>query len=62
MARRTKASEDDWSNVEDAKKRKQIQDRLAQRARRKSYLLSSPYFTESQSQAKDTCFEMFSTA
>ncbi|KAF1960813.1 hypothetical protein CC80DRAFT_590150 [Byssothecium circinans] len=34
MARRTQPSEDEWRNVEDAKKRKKIQDRLAQRARR----------------------------
>jgi alkylhydroperoxidase family enzyme len=27
-------NEDDWHSVKDAKKRKQIQDRLAQRARR----------------------------
>jgi hypothetical protein len=31
---RAEANEDDWHNVKDAKKRKQIQDRLAQRARR----------------------------
>jgi len=37
MARKTDPSEDDWRNVEDAKKRKQIQDRLAQRARRKPF-------------------------
>ena len=37
MARKTDPSADDWRNVEDAKKRKQIQDRLAQRARRKLF-------------------------
>ncbi|KAF2734591.1 hypothetical protein EJ04DRAFT_493316 [Polyplosphaeria fusca] len=42
MARITDPSEDDWHNVEDARKRKQIQDRLAQRARRKLALPSSP--------------------
>jgi hypothetical protein len=41
MARRTDPSADDWRNVDDAKKRKQIQDRLAQRARRKSPFTSS---------------------
>ncbi|KAF2877481.1 hypothetical protein BDV95DRAFT_590061 [Massariosphaeria phaeospora] len=35
MARKTDPSQDDWHNVQDSKKRKQIQDRLAQRARRK---------------------------
>jgi hypothetical protein len=35
MVRRTDPKEDDWQHVTDAKKRKQIQDRLAQRARRK---------------------------
>ncbi|KAH7382606.1 hypothetical protein DE146DRAFT_233990 [Phaeosphaeria sp. MPI-PUGE-AT-0046c] len=34
MVRRTDPKEDEWQNVTDAKKRKQIQDRLAQRARR----------------------------
>ncbi|PVI04463.1 hypothetical protein DM02DRAFT_177910 [Periconia macrospinosa] len=34
MAPRTRPDDDDWRHVEDAKKRKQIQDRLAQRARR----------------------------
>ncbi|KAH6872843.1 hypothetical protein BKA58DRAFT_382851 [Alternaria rosae] len=34
MARRTDPRDDEWKNVQDAKKRKQIQDRLAQRARR----------------------------
>ncbi|KAL5373310.1 hypothetical protein DPSP01_012818 [Paraphaeosphaeria sporulosa] len=34
MTRRTNPSEDDWRNVQDAKQRKKIQDRLAQRARR----------------------------
>ncbi|KAF2636921.1 hypothetical protein P280DRAFT_459300 [Massarina eburnea CBS 473.64] len=43
MARRTQPSEDDWRNVEDTKKRKQIQDRLAQRARRKLYLCLSSH-------------------
>ncbi|KAF1361078.1 hypothetical protein EJ07DRAFT_164671 [Lizonia empirigonia] len=33
MVLRTRPEEDDWQNVKDAKKRKQIQDRLAQRAR-----------------------------
>lgn len=31
---RPEADGDDWHNVKDAKKRKQIQDKLAQRARR----------------------------
>ena len=35
MVIRTTPEEDEWKNVRDAKKRKQIQDRLAQRARRK---------------------------
>ncbi|KAF1995436.1 hypothetical protein P154DRAFT_346015 [Amniculicola lignicola CBS 123094] len=35
MGRKTSPQEDNWRNVEDARKRKQIQDRLAQRARRK---------------------------
>ncbi|KAF2261499.1 hypothetical protein CC78DRAFT_535598 [Lojkania enalia] len=35
MARRSNQRDDDWHNVTDARKRKQIQDRLAQRARRK---------------------------
>lgn len=38
MARRTDPSEDNWHNVEDAKARKKIQDRLAQRARSKHTL------------------------
>ncbi|KAF9734818.1 hypothetical protein PMIN01_07721 [Paraphaeosphaeria minitans] len=38
MTRRTNPSEDDWRNVQDAKERKKIQDRLAQRARRKGLL------------------------
>ncbi|OAL47933.1 hypothetical protein IQ07DRAFT_646137 [Pyrenochaeta sp. DS3sAY3a] len=33
MVRRTDPKDDAWENVKDAKKRKQIQDRLAQRAR-----------------------------
>jgi hypothetical protein len=33
---RAEANEDDWHSVKDAKKRKQIQDRLAQRARSRS--------------------------
>ncbi|KAF2035229.1 hypothetical protein EK21DRAFT_84851 [Setomelanomma holmii] len=35
MVRRTDPKDDGWQHVTDAKKRKQIQDRLAQRARRK---------------------------
>jgi hypothetical protein len=35
MVRRTDPKDDEWQDVTDAKKRKQIQDRLAQRARRK---------------------------
>ncbi|KAJ4363081.1 hypothetical protein N0V83_010201 [Neocucurbitaria cava] len=35
MVRRTDPKDDNWLYVKDAKKRKQIQDRLAQRARRK---------------------------
>ncbi|KAL6711068.1 hypothetical protein ACN47E_006943 [Coniothyrium glycines] len=34
MVRRTDPKDDNWQHVKDAKKRKQIQDRLAQRARR----------------------------
>lgn len=35
MGKKTPEAEDTWFGVHDAKKRKQIQDRLAQRARRK---------------------------
>ncbi|KAJ4986814.1 hypothetical protein SVAN01_07741 [Stagonosporopsis vannaccii] len=35
MVLRTRPEEDDWQDVTDARKRKQIQDRLAQRARRR---------------------------
>jgi len=37
MARKPYIGNDNWRNEPDAKKRKQIQDRLAQRARRKSF-------------------------
>ena len=36
LTRDNKPDVDNWFGVEDARKRKQIQDRLAQRARRKS--------------------------
>jgi hypothetical protein len=38
------ATEDDWHSVKDAKKRKQIQDRLAQRARRMNIPLVLNFF------------------
>lgn len=46
MVLRTRPEEDQWQNVADARKRKQIQDRLAQRARRENpntYLLWQSY-------------------
>lgn len=39
MARKPYISDDDWHKETDSKRRKQIQDRLAQRARRKSFPL-----------------------
>jgi hypothetical protein len=36
MVRKLSSDNDDWHSVTDLKKRKQIQDRLAQRARSKS--------------------------
>lgn len=36
MGRRTEEEDDKWVGVNDSRKRKQIQDRLAQRARRAS--------------------------
>ncbi|RYN43833.1 hypothetical protein AA0113_g5551 [Alternaria arborescens] len=41
MVRRTDPKDDEWRNVRDAKKRKQIQDRLAQRARRMAAITTS---------------------
>lgn len=39
----TLAKHDDWRDVKDPKKRKQIQDRLAQRARSKSFWLRTSW-------------------
>jgi len=41
MGKKAAPKDDVWFGVDDAKKRKQIQDRLAQRARRKLQLLCS---------------------
>ena len=41
MGKKAAPKDDVWFGVDDAKKRKQIQDRLAQRARRKFQLLCS---------------------
>ncbi|CAI6337114.1 unnamed protein product [Periconia digitata] len=53
MAPRTQPTDDDWTSVTDAKKRKQIQDRLAQRARRQR-LREAKSSTKQQKQQDET--------